>query len=58
VKHPERAEDYLEHIAQAIDRATSYIKQFDSEKALQQNLQAQDAIARNIEIIGEAANWI
>jgi uncharacterized protein with HEPN domain len=41
VKHPERVEDYLEHIAEAIDRAT-----------------VQDAVVRNIEIIGEAVNKI
>jgi len=26
MKHPERVEDYLEHIAEAIDRATGYLQ--------------------------------
>jgi hypothetical protein len=26
MKHPERVEDYLGHIAQAIERATSYLQ--------------------------------
>jgi hypothetical protein len=28
VKHPERAEDYLEHIVEAIDRVTEYLRIF------------------------------
>lgn len=30
MKHPERVEDYLEHMAEAIDRATVYLQQVDS----------------------------
>jgi hypothetical protein len=26
MKHPERVKDYLEHIAEAIERATSYLQ--------------------------------
>jgi hypothetical protein len=26
VKHPERVEDYLEHIAEAIERTTGYLQ--------------------------------
>ncbi len=33
MKHPERVEDYLEHIAQAIERATEYIEHLDSVSA-------------------------
>ena len=58
MKHSERAEDYLEHIAQAIERAIAYVKPFGGVEGLQQNQQAQDAVIRNIDIIGEAANRI
>jgi uncharacterized protein with HEPN domain len=58
MKHPDRVEDYLEHIAEAIERATSYLQPLQDLEALQQNLQAQDAVVRNIEIIGEAVNHI
>ena len=56
--HPERVEDYLEHIAVAIERAAGYLQDMDSASALEKNQQAQDAVVRNIEIIGEAANHI
>jgi uncharacterized protein with HEPN domain len=58
VKHPERIEGYLEHIAEAIRRATRYAEHIDNLEALLKNEQAQDAIVRNITIIGEAANQI
>ena len=58
MKHPERVEDYLEHIAEAIDRATGYLQPLKDLEALQKNKQVQDAVVRNIEIIGEAANKI
>jgi len=58
MKHPERVEDYLEHIAQAIQRAVDYVERFDSLSAFQQGQLEQDAVIRNIEIIGEAARQI
>jgi uncharacterized protein with HEPN domain len=58
MKHPERVEDYLEHIAQAIQRAASYIEGFKNAEAFQQDSRTQDAVIRNIEITGEAANHI
>jgi uncharacterized protein with HEPN domain len=58
MKHPERVEDYLEHIAEAIERATSYLQAVPDLQAFQQNAQVQDAVVRNIEIIGEAVNKI
>ncbi len=58
MKHPERVEDYLEHIAEAIERATGYVQHLESLEMLERSPQAQDAIVRNIEIIGEAANRI
>jgi len=58
MNHPERVEDYLEHIALAIDRAIAYVEQFDRVEALQRDQQAQDAVIRNIEIVGEAASRV
>ncbi len=53
--HPERVYEYLEHIVQAIQRATRYIEPLGDAEALARNEQIQDAVVRNIEIIGEAA---
>ncbi len=58
MKHPERVADYLEHIAEAIERATDYIDPFQTLEALLLDHKTQDAIVRNIEIIGEAAGNI
>ncbi|MBV8612784.1 MAG: DUF86 domain-containing protein [Acetobacteraceae bacterium] len=58
MKHPERVEDYLEHISQAIQRVTEYIGHLGALSALQQSQRDQDAVIRNIEIIGEAARQI
>ncbi len=58
MKHPERVDDYLEHIAEAIKRATSYLQPVPDLAAFKKNPQVQDAVVRNIEIIGEAVNKI
>ncbi len=58
MKRPERVPDYLEHIAQAIQRAAEYIEGLGSVSAFRQSQRDQDAVIRNIEIIGEAANQI
>lgn len=58
MKHPERVEDYLEHIAQAIERATLYVERLGSAEAFRLSQRDQDAVIRNIEIIGEAARQI
>ena len=58
MKHPERIEDHLEHIAQAIQRATEYVEHVGSLSAFRQSQRDQDAVIRNIEIIGEAARQI
>jgi uncharacterized protein with HEPN domain len=58
MKHPERVEDYLEHMAEAIMRATRYIEPLQGIEAFRQNQLVQDGVVRNIEIIGEAANHI
>ena len=42
--HPDRAEDYLEHIADAIQRATRYVGNLKNLEALEKDEQAQDAI--------------
>jgi uncharacterized protein with HEPN domain len=55
MNHPERVEEFLRHIAEAIERATHYIQQLDSIDAFRQNRRDQDAVIRKIEIIGEAA---
>jgi uncharacterized protein with HEPN domain len=52
-----RAPDYLEHILSAIRRINSYT-QCINESAFLENEQIQDAVLRNIEIIGEAARNI
>lgn len=58
MRHPERVEDYLEHIGEAIRRAMEYVERFDSPNAFGQSQLEQDAVIRNIEIIGEAASQI
>jgi len=58
MKHPERIEDYLQHIAEAIDRITGYVQGSDNAAALERDHKTQAAVIRYIEIIGEAANRI
>lgn len=55
MSHSERVEDYLEHIAGAIERAIRYTERMESLAALEQDEQAQDAIVRTLTVIGEAA---
>jgi uncharacterized protein with HEPN domain len=52
-----RALDYLEHILQAVKRISTYTEDMD-EVGFLQNQMVQDAVIRNIEIIGEAARNI
>jgi uncharacterized protein with HEPN domain len=52
-----RVPDYVGHILQAIARVGSYTRNLD-EAGFLQNEMAQDAVIRNIEIIGEAAQNI
>jgi len=58
MNHPQRVADYLGHIAEAIERATVYVQPLPDRAAFEQNPQVQDAVVRNIEIIGEAVNHI
>jgi len=52
-----RAPDYLEHMLSAIQRINRYT-QCVTESVFFENEQIQDAVLRNIEIIGEAARNI
>ena len=56
-KRPERIPDYLDHILDAINHIEDYILGLDQETFLQTRL-IQDAVARNIEIVGEASSRI
>ena len=58
MKHPVRVDDYLEHIVQAIRRARQYIDRLGDVSAFERSQRDQDAVIRNIEIIGEAARQI
>jgi uncharacterized protein with HEPN domain len=49
-----RVTDYLQHILDAIERIESYLADSD-EQTFAQSFMAQDAVIRNLEIIGEAA---
>lgn len=51
----ERLSDYLDHIMEAIARIERYTLNMD-ERAFVGNEMVQDAVIRNIEIIGEASN--
>lgn len=55
MSHAERVEDYLEHIAEAIERAIRYLGDLQSVQALEQDAKTQDAVVRTIAVIGEAA---
>lgn len=53
----QRLADYLAHILEAIERIYRYTEDMD-EPAFLHNLLVQDAVIRNVEIIGEASNNI
>ncbi len=55
MSHPERVEDYLEHIAGAIERAIRYAGSLKDLATLEQDEKTQDAIVRALTVIGEAA---
>lgn len=54
---PRRVADFLLHIQEAIDRIREYTGDLD-EAGFAGNRLVQDAVIRNIEIIGEACNKI
>ena len=57
-RHPERVEDDLRHIAEAVRRVAGYVQPFPNIEAFGKNLQVQDAVVRTVEIIGEAVRQI
>lgn len=50
-----RIRDYLEHLLEALKRIFDYVEDVD-EVAFLSNALIQDAVLRNLEIIGEASN--
>jgi len=56
-RQPSRLDDYLNHILEAIERIEQYTEDMDEMSFLGRPL-VQDAVIRNIEVIGEAANNI
>lgn len=53
----QRLDDYLAHILEAIDRIERYAGDMDEQAFLNDHL-VQDAVVRNLEVIGEASNNI
>ena len=56
-RNQQRLADYLQHILEAIERINSYTDDIDEQSFLNTPL-IQDAVIRNLEIIGEASNSI
>jgi len=56
ISDSERARDLLEHIAQAIDRINRYTENGEDEFVASEIIQ--DAVIRNLEIVGEASRNI
>jgi len=56
-RDPQRLPDYLEHIIEAIERIHAYVDNVDEIGFLASKL-IQDAVIRNLEVIGEAARNI
>lgn len=54
-RHALRVPEYLQHILDAIDRATGYVAGMGLD-AFERDPRTQDAVIRSIEVIGEAAN--
>ncbi|MBX3586722.1 MAG: DUF86 domain-containing protein [Ramlibacter sp.] len=52
---PLRLRDYLEHIVQAVTRIETYTAGMDQQAYLA-DAKTQDAVIRNLEVIGEACN--
>ncbi|WP_048308453.1 DUF86 domain-containing protein [Halomonas sp. PR-M31] len=56
-RHPQRLLDYLEHILEAIERIEVYTADMTEPAFLDDKL-VQDAVVRNLEVIGEASRNI
>jgi uncharacterized protein with HEPN domain len=54
-RHPERAQDYLEHILEALERIQRYTSGKSVDEFLASTL-LQDGVLRNLGIVGEAAH--
>jgi uncharacterized protein with HEPN domain len=54
-RHPERTQDYLEHILEALERIQRYTSD-KSEAEFMASTLLQDGVLRNLGIIGEAAH--
>jgi uncharacterized protein with HEPN domain len=53
--HPERVQDYLEHILEALERIQRYTADKSADEFMASTL-LQDGVLRNLSIIGEAAH--
>lgn len=56
-RDPQRLVDYLSHILMAVERIATYTEDMD-EAAFLNDRMVQDAVLRNLEVIGEASNNI
>lgn len=56
-RDPQRLPDYLGHILEAIERIQSYVEDVDEVGFLSSKI-IQDAVIRNLEVIGEASRNI
>ena len=57
MREESRLVDYLEHILQAVERIQDYTEDLDEVTFLQEEM-TQDAVIRNLEVIGEASRNI
>ena len=57
MREESRLLDYLEHILQAVERIQDYTEDLDEATFLQEEM-TQDAVIRNLEVIGEASRNI
>lgn len=57
-RHPVRVDEYLQHILDAISRIEQYTAGIKDAATLDGAWMVRDAVIRNIEVIGEAANKI
>lgn len=56
-RHPERCHEYLAHIVEAAQKVSRYTASLDRRAFLADD-KTQDAVVRNLEIVGEAARRI
>jgi uncharacterized protein with HEPN domain len=56
-RDPQRLSDYLEHVLEAIERIQHYVQDMDGVGFLSTKM-VQDAVIRNLEVIGEACRNI